>query len=278
MSPILYKPADSGTVPCDEKVFREFAVKQSFLALCLVLALSVCAHADQLVFVGDVDFAPYSMMQQGRPAGIDVDVMREVIHRLGLDAEIRLVPWTQLVTMFRTGKCDGAMGVFWTPDRERRALFAMEAPIHTSDFVLFTKVGNTFSFRSYDDLKTRRIGVPKGLAITEEFEQAEADGVFPTREYGDIAGAVRELLAGQIDAFVGNIDVTYWQLKRMGMTSSIVYLPRKVADARPAYVLLSRASGAEDKARIAAQIGQTLKAMRSDGSYNRIARNYLLRF
>lgn len=255
-------------------------MKSFVLGLIITVSLLIGpAHARQnLLFIADVDFAPYSMITEGSAAGIDVDVLAEAAKRAGFMLDIQFKPWDELIEMVKKGECDGAFGLFKSADREQYAMFMEAAPIHYSDYVLFTKVGAKFSFRTYDDLKGKSIGRVAGMTLGEEFEAALAAGTMEVREYPDLAAAIRGILVNEIDAYAGNIDVTYYRLKTMGLTSSIVYLPKKIVTQKPAYLVLSRASKLEDKDRVVQGLEIALDQMRKDGSYNKIARHYLVRY
>lgn len=253
-----------------------------FLALITALTLSILVAPAQarenLLFVADIDFAPYSMITKGQAAGIDVEVLAEAAKRAGFGLEIQFKPWDELIRMVKKGECDGALGLFKTPEREKFSMFMEAAPIHYSDYVLFTKVGSKFSFRSYENLRGKTIGRISGTSLGAEFEAALADGTVQVKEYPDLSAAIRGLLVNEIAAYAGNIDVTYYRLKSMGMSNSIVYLPKKIASQKPAYMAMSRASKIKDKDRIIQGLERALDQMRKDGTYNKIARRYLLRY
>ncbi|MFH1914490.1 MAG: transporter substrate-binding domain-containing protein [Pseudomonadota bacterium] len=248
-------------------------------ALVLVATLlAPAAHAEPLVFVGDIDFAPYSTLTGGRPAGIDVEVLTEAARRAGIDIIIRLRPWDEVVRMLEAGECAGAFALFRGEGRSRYARFLDGVPIHTSDFVLFTMVGSRFSFRTFEDLADRIVARVSGMSLGEEFDAAVAAGTVTVRDYPDQAAALAALIAGDVAAYAGNIDVTYARLKDMGMTSSIVYLPRKLVSQKPAYVVLSRASALPEMEEVAQRLEIAMDQMRRDGTYRTIAHRYLLRF
>lgn len=255
-------------------------MKTFVLALCAVLVvLAGPAHAERsMLFVADVDFAPYSMIVEGQPAGIDVEVMAEACKRAGFDLDIQFKPWDDLVRMVEKGECDGAFALFRSPEREKKVIYMESAPVHYSDYVLFTKVGTKFRFRTYEDLRGKTVGKVSGTDLGDEFAQAVSAGIVTVKEYPDLSSSVRGLLVGEVDAYAGNMDVTYYRLKDMGMSSSIVYLPKKLVEQKPAYLVLSRATKREDKERIMLGLSQALEVMRRDGTYKRIARRYLLRF
>ncbi|NDV20499.1 transporter substrate-binding domain-containing protein [Pseudodesulfovibrio sp. JC047] len=249
------------------------------MIVCLVTLLVVPVRASESVlFVADRDFAPYSMMVEGHPAGIDVDVLTEIARRADVPIKIECKPWETVVSMIKSGECVGATSLFKNPEREQFAIFMDAAPVHVSDYVIFTKVGTKFSFRTYDDLRGKILGKVAGVSLGEEFAAARADGRVEVREYPDIVASVRGLLEGEIDGFIGNMDVTYALLKPMGMTSSIVYLPKKIIEDKPSYLVLSRASELEDKDALINTFEHVLAQMREDGTYNAIAKRYLFRF
>lgn len=247
------------------------------LALAVIL-FATPAQAREPRFVADVDFAPYSMITQGKASGIDVDIISEAAKRAGISIDLQFKTWDVLIKMVEEGECDGAFSLFHSPEREKKLMFMEAVPVHYSDYVLFTKVGDKFSFRSYDDLTGKVIGKIAGIDLGEEFLAARQQGKMTVNEYPDPPAALRALLMGEINAYAGNIDVTYARLKTMGMTSSIVYLPKKILEQKPAYLVMSRASDLENKEEVLQQLERALDQMRKDGTYNKIARRYLLRY
>ncbi|AMK10177.1 substrate-binding periplasmic protein [Pseudodesulfovibrio indicus] len=254
-------------------------MKRILLSCLLVLVAVVPAWAgESLLFLTDQDFAPYSMIVAGQPSGIDVDVLSEAAKRSGLDLTIKAVPLKSMLDAIRNGSCDGAVSLFRSPDREQFALFMEAVPVHLSDYVLFTKVGNRIPFAEYQDLKGKVIGYVGGVDLGPDFEAARKQGDMLVKEYRDLRDMVAGLLGGEIDAFAGNIDVTYYRLKDMGLTSTIVYLPRKILTGKPSYAVLSRASALKGKDSVAQKLEKALDDMHKDGTYNTLARHYLIRF
>lgn len=247
------------------------------LSLVLTLLAGPSIAADPVI-VTNVDFAPYSMITQGAPAGIDVDVLAEAARRAGITLDVQFKPWDEAIEMVKKGDVDGAFSLFHTPEREQFAMFMDAVPIHYSDYVLFTTVGNKFAFNTYADLSGKIIGRVAGTDLGPDFSAAHQKKDITVKEYPALSEALRGLIQGEIDAYAGNIDVTYYRLKSMGMTSSIVYLPKKLVEQKPAYLVMSRASKFEDKDGLIHSLERTLDLMRKDGTYNKLARKYLLRY
>lgn len=249
------------------------------VTLCLLLLSASAAWAGPpLRFATNEDLAPYSMVINGVPTGIDVDVFTEAARRAGLDVEIKAYALETVLAMVRDGRCSGAITLFRNTERDGYALFLDAVPVHYSDYVLFTKVGGRFPFNGYDDLKGKVIGLTAGLDLGPDFAAARAKGGMLVKEYPDQRAILAGLLGGEIDAFAGNIDVTYYRLKDMGLTSSVVYLPHKLLTGKPSYAVLSRAANLPDGDGIAQALEAALDKMNRDGTYNTIARRYLLRF
>lgn len=248
------------------------------IVLTLLLGTGSALASEQLKVLSDRDFAPYSMIQNGKPSGIDVEVFAEACKRAGVDYSLQLVEWEDLVKRLHTGQCHAAFSLFRTPEREKDVLFVDRAVMHYSDYGLFTRVGSGLAFDSWDDLRGKRIGSIGGFAMSDGFQQAAKNGIFTSRAYVDEASCVGGLLKGEIDGFVGQLDTTHYQLNRMGMTNTVVYLPKLVRSRRPAYIGFSRAALSERLEGVAARLGKALQSMYRDGTYNSIARRYLFRF
>ena len=253
---------------------RTLLISLSFL---LVLAVTPVL-AEPFVFAADSDLAPYSMFIDGAPAGIDVDLVKEAAKRAGVEVDIQLMPFESVLTSLRAGTSDGGFALFRTPEREAYAMYMEASPLHFSDYVLFTKVGGRFPYESLADLKGRIIGRVAGIRLGEAFEAGVASGEVEIKEYPDLSAGLRGLNSGEIDAYAGNIDVVFKRLGAMGMSSSIVYLPKKIVSQKPAYMVLSRASKNPDGERVMQRLERALDAMRKDGTYGAVARRYLFRF
>ncbi|MDD3310536.1 transporter substrate-binding domain-containing protein [Pseudodesulfovibrio sp.] len=251
------------------------------LLLAALLGLTVLAapaQARPVKFVADIDFAPYSMLIDGAPAGIDVELLQAAADKAGVTIDIELKPLDQVLRMLKDGSCDGAFALFRNPERDKIGLFMEASPVHSSDFVLFTKVGDTFPFGAYDDLKGKTVGRVQGTFLGEAFADAASAGLVAVKDYPDLSSSLRGLIMDETQAFAGNIDVTYYRLKAMGMTSSITYLSKKLVDQQPAYLAMSRAADLPEKEDVLQRLGEALDQMRRDGAYNKIARRYLFRY
>ena len=115
---------------------RELKMKRGLIAVLLLLFPLIVA-AESFNVVSDDDFPPYSFIDSDKKVkGIDVDLLHEMAKRLGIEVNIKLVPWKRLLLMTEKGDIFGAFSLFKTPARELFSLFTH--PVHYSTFVLFT--------------------------------------------------------------------------------------------------------------------------------------------
>lgn len=253
-------------------------LKRIIISALLVSVWVSCAFAEgPYVFVADQDLPPYSMRTQEGPAGIDVELFQEMAKRLGLEYSLELLPWEVAVSKIESGEVAGGFSLFRTPEREDLMVF-VDGAMHLSDYAIFVRSNKKFTFEGVSDLKGRRIGINAGVPLPVEFREAAEKGHFELVKLADTASCVREVLAGTVDGFVGQVDTTYYNLSRMGLSDTIMYLPGRVQTRVPAYLVLSRTGLSGHDLIMAEKMSQTLNAIIRDGTFNTIARKYLIRY
>ena len=97
------------------------------LALCMSLCLLACGDKEtgKTFTVGfDAEFPPYESMEGGQIVGIDVDMMRAVCDKLGVDLEIENMEFDAIISAVDSGKADvGVAGISVTEDRKKNVSF-----------------------------------------------------------------------------------------------------------------------------------------------------------
>jgi PAS domain S-box-containing protein len=98
----------------------------------------------KLIVGGDHDNPPYEFLENGKPIGFNIELIRAVGDVMGFDVEIRLGPWNQVRHDLEQGKVDMLAGMYNSVDRSRLVDFSVphtmvssgifvrkEAPVHT---------------------------------------------------------------------------------------------------------------------------------------------------
>ncbi|MFW5791752.1 MAG: transporter substrate-binding domain-containing protein [Desulfohalobiaceae bacterium] len=91
-------------------------------------ALELPAHR-RIVVGGDHNYPPFEFLDEnGLPAGYNVDLTRAIAREMGLDIEIRLMPWAEVLQALEKGTIDAVQGMFYSPERDLRFDFT---PAHS---------------------------------------------------------------------------------------------------------------------------------------------------
>jgi polar amino acid transport system substrate-binding protein len=158
-----------------------------------VSALTASESEPPLRVGADVDYAPFSHLSEGDPAGFDVAFLEMVLKRLDREAEYVLRPWAEVHDLARTAQLDLVLGVVYTPDREDYLDFT--DPYNTFRFAVLTRPDS--SIRSVTDLQSRRLAHLEGDVVAEILVEAHdiAPVFVPHSTLSDAVASVRSGLA-----------------------------------------------------------------------------------
>ena len=85
---------------------------------------SSVARSGKLVMATNAEFPPYESMEGGEIVGIDVDMMRAVCDRIGMELEIENMAFDSIIAAINSGKADvGVAGMSVTPERQKNVSF-----------------------------------------------------------------------------------------------------------------------------------------------------------
>jgi ABC-type amino acid transport substrate-binding protein len=176
---------------------------RSWLAVCIAgTAFFAAAHAETLLVYGDDAYQPLISSQNGKPAGVLVDILRKVSERSGDTYELQLFPWKRAYELARNGS-GAVVGISMT--EERRALFDFSDSLYSDDIQIVVLTGREFPFKQLGDLQGKTMGGVLGASYGDTVDKAIAQGLFKMdRDIGQ-AGRLHKLLAQRMDgALIGN--------------------------------------------------------------------------
>ncbi|MCZ8379586.1 ABC transporter substrate-binding protein [Mycobacterium sp. CPCC 205372] len=143
----------------------------------------------------------------GRPAGLDIDLMTAVAEHLGDTVEFVGYEGAEFDGIFdalAAGEFDCvAAGTTITPEREARAAFA--PPYLISGQALAVDTARLPRVRSVDDLDGLTIGVQQGNTsepIAQRLVEEGRAAAVKRYEYGDVETALEDLTTGGCDSFM----------------------------------------------------------------------------
>lgn len=151
-----------------------------------------------VAFTGDM---PGSGWQDGNLIGYDGEIMARVASKLGLDIAPALMEWSGTIASVRAGRVDVMLGTMgWT--KQRTEIMSLSEPIHYFKNGIMQSTDT--NWESLKDLEGKKVGTITGFSFVPELRAI--DGL-ELNLYDTSDAAVRDLLAGRIDAVIGDPPV-----------------------------------------------------------------------
>ncbi|PIT94393.1 hypothetical protein COT98_04025 [Candidatus Falkowbacteria bacterium CG10_big_fil_rev_8_21_14_0_10_39_9] len=154
-----------------------------------------------------VDFS-YGVMElfdaNGQPAGVDIDLGREVASRLGVQAEFKEFDWDNLLPIIENKEVDLVISsITITEDRAKTMLFS--SPYFNGGQVILTKIGND-TINSINDLKNQKIGVQIDTTSQEAAQKITSSTLITTYKTWENSkeknGIIYDLKSDKLDAII----------------------------------------------------------------------------
>lgn len=231
------------------------------------------AGAQDVVLLQDNAYPPYMSEADNRPDGIYAAILEEAGKRLKNGRlVIRAVPWTRATVLVKNGHAQGLVGSYYKPD-DRPWIRHWSEPIFVEEVSVFCREGVASKDWTYpDDYEGLLFGNVAGYrAPGPRFFQMVAEGRIKLEEAQTTEQNLSKLVLGRIDCYVVERLATEMLMRERGYdTVEIV----TTASREPAYIGFSdKWTGPEADAFIA-ELDVVLKAMKADGTIDRIVASY----
>jgi ABC-type amino acid transport substrate-binding protein len=160
-------------------------------------------NSGKLTVGSDIPYPPFEFGRSPDYKGFDVDVVKAVAKKLGLEAEFVKTPFDTIFRNLAQGKFDMvASASTITAEREKEVDFS--DPYFPADQSLMVKQGS--DIKTVDDLNGKVVGAQLGTTGAEYAkDKTEAKSV---RTYDLIDDAFKALEAGQVEAVINDCPVS----------------------------------------------------------------------
>ncbi|VFQ45134.1 transporter substrate-binding domain-containing protein [Desulfoluna butyratoxydans] len=239
-----------------------------FLMACLALLLAgapaQAAPPERIVFGGDAQYPPYEFLDQdGNPTGFTVELTRALAEVMGMEIEIRLGPWEEIMEAFKKGEVDVMQGISYSDERARRYEFSQAYTlIHHS---IFTRE-ETLGVGSLSHLTGKEVLVQHDGIMHETLRQSPLSITPVPVPYQ--TDALRMVASGTYDyAIVANLPGLYYI--REHKLSNIRKRGNPVAVQLYCYATL------KDNTELMAQISEGLAILKKTGRLREIHNRWL---
>ncbi len=224
------------------------------------------APAKVIVVGTDAAYAPFeSQNEQGQIVGFDIEVVQAIAAKAGFEVKFVNTPWEGIFNELQQGGRDMLVSAI-TITEERRQTMDFSDPYFDAAQLIAVKADSAVA--SFADLKTLKVGVQTGTTGDEVVSQLLGKTNTNVRRFESTPLALKELEAGGVDAVVADNGVV-----RHYVANNAAGGFKTVSD--PAFVpeqygIAVRKGNAE----LLAQVNEGLKAIRADGTYDRIHAKY----
>ena len=212
------------------------------------------------------EFPPYNYLGPGGTiTGSSTDVVREIADRLGVEAEIELVPWAEGYNRTLSTPDTALYSTARTTDREN--LFRWAGPIGTYDITFYARNDSGISLSSLEDAKKAgTIAVVRDDVRHHYLLERNVSGIalYPNDE-----SCVRALMSGESQLWLGSAVTASQTITKAGY---------QVGDVRPLYQVMKSelyvAFNNQTSPETVAKWQNALDGMKRDGTYRTILARY----
>lgn len=183
-------------------------------ALMLVMALSLTAcgpkyntvddiqAAGKLVVYTEAGFAPYEFVYENEIVGVDIEIMKKVAEKLGVELVVEDVNFDSITGAVKGGKADaGAAGMTITAERDEEVDFSI--PYASTEQYVIVKADNA-EIATVENMVGKTIGVQQGTTSDFLVEGLISDGTLAgsTLTPYDAPALAAAALGTKVDAVV----------------------------------------------------------------------------
>lgn len=230
-----------------------------FVGVIYKVRFSKSSRDENVLIVGtSPDYPPYEFInvKTGEVEGFDIDIVKEISHRLGKTLEIKAMPFTSLIFGLLTGDIDMiASGIGPTPQRARLVSFS-NLYFQGLPLVILSKV-DQFVPKTVADLAGKTVAVNTGYV--SDVYMSKQPGVELIR-LDSPADCFLALQAGMVDAFV--CDQSPIQLFLQQTAHPEQYVMVEISGAGENFAFAVN----KNNTQLLQEINSTLDAMMKDGT------------
>lgn len=228
------------------------------------------AQSGKIKFCTTSTNPPREFYVDGKPAGTDADLAREMAGLLGLDAQWVVLKFASLVPALQADRCDMVVEeLYITPSREK---IINMLPFSISAEQLVVPQNNPKNIHGLDDLSGKKVGVPNGTTFQKILQgrntKLQAAGKAPVTILAlpGTEDVFNQVMAGTVDA--GGVTTTsaaYYLRKAKGKV--------KTAGA-PFHQIKDGFGMRKDSKQLYDAMAQALQHLRKDGTYHKVFEKY----
>lgn len=249
------------------------------LFICLLLFLSPFYVFSKTITLVTLQYPPFEYKENGISKGINVDIVKEALKRMGHDAKIKFFPWKRALLMAQNGYADGLIDAAYDENRAKYMHFP-NTEINIEQWFAFKKKNSKLTLdKNLANSKDITLGITRGFVYGGIIQKLIDKNMFKsTQLVSNNELNITKLIANRFDMFIGVKEVTLYLSKRLNYRDDIEIV--KMTNTNKDYLLnSSKTYLAFSKKTISKefsdQFSKVLMQMKNDGTIEKIKNSHL---
>ena len=211
-----------------------------------------------LTVIASLDFPPFENLENGEAVGFEMDLVREIGSRMGLEVDIQNKKFDAIVPAIAAGgSADlGVSGITITPEREEQVLFSDSVYDSNQALVVMKDSGIT----DVAQLEGKTIAAQSGTTGSDWARENIADS--KVTDFDEVTACFAALQSGKADAVSVDLPVAQDYLKSAYKDAEII---KETPTGEQYGIAINK-----DNVALQTAINETLAAMQADGTYQKI--------
>lgn len=255
------------------KQFLNIGIQILVLPLCF-FSFSNIMHAENVsVSVVVEHMPPWEIAEDPKKQqvtkGIAVDLAREIFKRYGKEITLKTAPWKRALNYIKTGEADVIPMIIKTKEREKYMVFT--DPVFL-DPIVFGYTASDFTWRTWEDLKSYKIGIVRGYEYGQEWKIATQKHNLNISESASDEGNIKMLLAQRNELALLYYSVAVEIIKGLETDKKIKFSRKPVGHLKVRFGISKESDISDD----ISKINNILRDMKKDGTYKKIMGDFYL--
>lgn len=187
------------------------------LVFATLLSIFTCLPAlanEAVTIYSDNNYAPYSFVENGKPAGIYVDIFNKAFSLMdGYTVTIKPVPWKRGVNLMKEGKGFALFPPYYRP--QKRPFMDYPVPVLDEGYSVITSqdFAGSGDKKWPEDYAGKKVGINSGFSVPD-VEKARSLNV-KIEEAASTRSNLMKLISGRMDAYIIDKNAGFWGLKQL---------------------------------------------------------------
>jgi ABC-type amino acid transport substrate-binding protein len=254
------------------KALRATLLTATALLLTLGAASHLSAAGRQVTFGTEGVYAPFTFQDDnGQLTGYDIEVVREIGKREGLDVKFVPTPWDSMFLALDSKKFDGvANQISKNPDREKKYAFSDSYLLAGAQIIVRSDRTGNFS-EGLASLKGLKVGTGVGSNFAkylEEFNAKNGNAIQLKYYDGTLTPVLQDIVSGRLDATLNERLTVGYNVSKLGLKVKVVGAP---IEQSPSYFVFRKDADGEA---LAAQFSKGLAELKHDGTLAKLSQKW----